>query len=170
MLIPACASSSPAFHMMFSAYKLNKQGDKYIALTYSFPNLEPVCCSMSISNYCFLTCIQVSLEAGKVVWYSYLLKNFLQFVVIHTVKGFGIVNKSRNRCFSGTLLLFLWSNRCQQFKSLLTSTLNARKEFSLVNLKILKISAWSLKYFRDPPHPCNNTVKECNVWTFRNDA
>ena len=33
-------------------------------------------------------------EAGKMVWYSYLFKNFPQFVVIHTVKGYGIVNKS----------------------------------------------------------------------------
>ena len=49
---------------------------------------------MSSSNCCFLTCIQISLEAGKVVWYSHLLKNFPQFVVIHTVKGFGIINKA----------------------------------------------------------------------------
>ena len=61
---------------------------------YSFLNLEPVCWSMSGSNYCFLTCIQISQEAGKVVWYSHLLKNFSQFVVIHTVKGFGIVNEA----------------------------------------------------------------------------
>jgi len=46
---------------------------------------------MSSSNCCFLTCIQVSQEAGQVVWYSHLLKNFPQFIVIHTVKGFGIV-------------------------------------------------------------------------------
>ena len=56
--------------------------------------LEPVCCSMSSSNCCFLTCIQISQEAGKVVWYSHLFRNFLQFVVIHTVKGFGVVNKA----------------------------------------------------------------------------
>ena len=60
---------------------------------YSFPNLEPVCCSMSSSNCCFLACIQISQEEGKVVWYSHLFINF-QFVVIHTVKGFGIVNKA----------------------------------------------------------------------------
>ena len=48
---------------------------------------------MSSSNCCFLTCIQVSQEAGQEVWYSHLLKNFPQFIVIHTVKGFGIVNK-----------------------------------------------------------------------------
>ena len=61
---------------------------------YSFPDLELVCCSMSSSNCCFLTCIQISQETGQVVWYSHLLKNFPQFVVIHTVKDFGIVNKA----------------------------------------------------------------------------
>ena len=49
---------------------------------------------MSTSNYCFLTCIQISQEAGEVVWYSHLLKNFPQFVVIHTVKRFDTVNKA----------------------------------------------------------------------------
>src|SRR5574340_1232532 len=48
---------------------------------------------MSSSNCCFLTCIWVSQEAGQVVWYSHLFQNFPQFIVIHTVKGFGIVNK-----------------------------------------------------------------------------
>ena len=57
---------------------------------YSFPNLEPVCYFMSISKCCFLTCIQVSQEADEVVWYSYLLENFPQFVVIHTVRGFNV--------------------------------------------------------------------------------
>ena len=50
---------------------------------------------MSHSNCCFLTCIEVSQEAGKVVWYSHLFKNFPQFVVIHTVKGFSIVNEAK---------------------------------------------------------------------------
>ena len=67
---------------------------QYTALIYSFPNLEPVCCSVSSSNSCFLTLTQISQEAGKMVWYSHLLKNFPQFVVIHTVKGFGVVNKA----------------------------------------------------------------------------
>ena len=49
---------------------------------------------MSSSNCCFLICIQVSQEAGQVVWYSHLFQNFPQFIVIHTVKGFGIVNKA----------------------------------------------------------------------------
>ena len=49
---------------------------------------------MSSSNYCFLTCIQVSQEAGQVVWYSHLSQNFPQFIVIHTVKGLGGANKA----------------------------------------------------------------------------
>ena len=61
---------------------------------YSFPNLESVHCSMFGSIYCFLTCIQISQEAGKVVWYSHLFKNFPWFVVIHTVKAFAVVNKA----------------------------------------------------------------------------
>ena len=58
---------------------------------YSFPNLEPVRCSMSGSICCFLTCVRISQEADKVDWYFHLL-TFSHFVVIHTVKGFGIVN------------------------------------------------------------------------------
>ena len=49
---------------------------------------------MSSSNCCFLICIQISQEAGQTVWYSHLWKNFPQFVVIHIVKSFGIVNKA----------------------------------------------------------------------------
>ena len=61
---------------------------------YSFPDLELVYCSMCSSNCCFLTCVQIPQEAGQVVWYSHLFQNFPQFIVIHTVKGFGIVNKA----------------------------------------------------------------------------
>ena len=58
---------------------------------YSFPDLEPVCCYTSSTNCCFLTCIQISQEAVR---YFYLFQNFPQFIVIHIVKGFGIVNKT----------------------------------------------------------------------------
>ena len=61
---------------------------------YSFPNLEPVRCSMSNSYFYFLACIQVSHEAGKEVWYSHLFKNFPQFVLIHIVKGFSVFNEA----------------------------------------------------------------------------
>ena len=49
---------------------------------------------MSSSNCCFLTCIQISQGPCQVVWYSHLFQNFPQFIVIHTVKGLGIVNKA----------------------------------------------------------------------------
>ena len=71
---------------------------------YAFPYLEPVCWSMSSSNCCFLTCIQVSQEAGQVVWYSHLLQDFPQYIVIHTLKGFDIVNKEEIEVFLELLL------------------------------------------------------------------
>ena len=76
---------------MYSAYKLNNQGHNIQ------PELTPsLIWNQSVVPYTvlFLTCIQISQEAGQVVWYSHLLKNFPQFVVIHIVKGFGIVNKA----------------------------------------------------------------------------
>ena len=80
--------------MMYSAYKLNKQGDN-IQL-WRTP-LEPVCPSMSSSNYCFLTCIQVSQE---VRWSGIPISfRIFQFVVIHTVKGFGLANKTEINVF-----------------------------------------------------------------------
>ena len=63
-------------------------------ISHSFSCLEPVCCSMSSSNCCFFTCMQVSQEADQVVWYSQIFQNFPQSIVIHTVKGFGIVSKA----------------------------------------------------------------------------
>ena len=65
---------------------------------------------MSSSNCYFLTCIQISQEAGQVVWYSHLLKNFPQFIVIHTVKGFGIVNKAEIDVF-----LELWATDIYEY-------------------------------------------------------
>ena len=73
---------------------------------YSIPDLEPVCFSMSSSDCCFLTCIQISQEAGQVVWYSYLFQNFPQLIVIHTVKGFGLVNKAEIDVFLELSCLF----------------------------------------------------------------
>ena len=71
-----------------------------------FPNFEPLCHSISNSNCCFLACIQVSQEAGKVVWYSHLFKNFPQFVVIHTVKGMSLVNKAEVDVFQEFFCIF----------------------------------------------------------------
>ena len=100
---------------------------------YSFPYLEPVRYSMFSSNCCFVICIQISQEAGQVFWYFHLFKNFPQFVVIHTVKGFGVVNKAKVDVFlelsSFFALLILqlyigaeggnlcWADNCQWFVS-----------------------------------------------------
>ena len=65
--------------------EVKQTGWQYTALMYSFPNLEPVCCSVFGSNWCLITCIQFSQEAGQVVWYSHLFRDFPQFVVIHAV-------------------------------------------------------------------------------------
>ena len=83
ILIPTCALSSPVFPMMYSAYKLNKQGENIQPWLTPFPIWNPVRCSTSSSNCCFLPCIQVSQEAGHVVWYTHLFKDFPHFVVIH---------------------------------------------------------------------------------------
>ena len=63
-------------------------------LLFLFGTMGKPCCSMSSSNCFFLTCIQISQQAGQVVWYPHHFKDFPQFVVIHTVKGFGLVNKA----------------------------------------------------------------------------
>ena len=73
---------------------------------YSFSYLEPAHCSISSSNCCFLTCIQISQEAGKVVWYSHLFKNVPQFVVIHTVEVLAHSQYNRNRLFFWNSLAF----------------------------------------------------------------
>ena len=100
-------------------------------MTYSFPNLEPVHCSMSGSNCCFLTCIQVLQEAGKVVWYSQHFKTFPQFAVIHTVKGFGIVNKTEVDAFLEFSCFFYGStnvgNLMSGFSAFYKSSLNIWK-------------------------------------------
>ena len=71
----------------------NKQGDNRQPWCSPFPiwKWSVVSCPVPC---CFLTCIQIFQEAGKVVWYSHLFKNFPQFNVIYTVKGFGIINKA----------------------------------------------------------------------------
>ena len=105
MLIPACVSSNPAFCMMYSAYKSNKQGD----------NIQPWCTPFSIWNRSIvprpvLTVaswpVYRSQEAGKVIWYSPLFENFPQFVVIHTVKGFATVSKAEVDVFLELFCLF----------------------------------------------------------------
>ena len=116
---------------------------------------------MSSSNCCFLTCLQISQEASQVTWYSHLFKNFPQFVVIHAVKGFGIVNKAEVDVFSGTLLFFQLSNRCWQFDLwflyLFKSSLNIWKFTVHILLKP------SLKDFE---HYLVSTGMNAAIWQF----
>ena len=81
---------------------------KFTTLTYTFSNLKLVCCSMSSSNCCFLTYIKISQEKEKVVWYSHLLKNFPQFLVIHTIKDCSVVNKADVVVFPELSCLFCY--------------------------------------------------------------
>ena len=73
--------------------EVKQVGWQHIALTYSFPYFEPVCCSMSSSNCCFLTCIQVSQKAGKAVCYSSLFKNFHSMLSSTQTKALNIVKE-----------------------------------------------------------------------------
>ena len=133
-------------------------------MKYFFPNLESVCCTTSGSNCCFLTYRKISQEAGKVVWHSYLLKNFPQFAVIYTVKGFCIVSEAETFFFfSCNSLAFLdpvdvgnLISGCSAFsKSTCTSE-----------------SSWIAYYWsllKEFEHHIASMWNECNcavVWTF----
>ena len=84
----------PAPHFAWcTCIKVKYAGWQYTVLMYSFHNLEPVHSSMSSSNCCFFTCIQGSQEAGKVVRYSHLFKNFPQFFMIHRVNDISVLNE-----------------------------------------------------------------------------
>ena len=126
--------------------------------------LEPVCCSMSSSNCCFLTCIQVSQEAGKVVWYSYLFQNFPQFIVVHRVKGFGIVNKAEIDVF---LELACFFDDPADVGNLISDS----SAFSKTSLNIWKFTVHVLLKpgLENFEHYFTSIWDECNcavVWTF----
>ena len=120
---------------------------------------------MSSSNCCFLTCIQISQEAGQVVWYSHRFQNYPQFVVIHTVKGFGIDNKAKVDIF---LELSCFFDDPADIGNLISGS----SAFSKSSLTILKSSSvhTMLKpglenfeyYFASMWDECNCAV----VWTF----
>ena len=131
---------------------------------YSCPYLESVCCSMSSSNCSFLTCIQISQEAGQVVWYSHLFQNFPQFVVIHIVKIFGIVNKVEMDVF---LELSSFYHDPEDVGNLISGS----SAFSKTSLNIWKFTVHVLlkpglenfeHYFASMWDKCNSSV----VWAF----
>ena len=119
---------------------------------------------MSSSNCCFLTCIQISQEAGKVVWYSHLLKNFLQFVMIHTVKGFSIVSKAE-------VCVFLELSCFFHDPADVGNLISGSSAFSKSSLSIWKFSVHVLlkPNLENFEHYFASVWDECNceiVWTF----
>ena len=119
---------------------------------------------MSSSNCCFLTCIQISQEAGQVFWYSHHLKNFPQFFEIHTVKGFGIVNKAEIDVF---LELSFFSSDPKDVGNLISGS----SALSKTSLNIWKFTVHVLlkpglnnfeNYFASVWDECNCVV----VWAF----
>src|SRR5574340_352176 len=115
---------------------------------------------MSSSNCCFLTCIQISQEAGQVVWYSHLFQNFPHFIVIHTVKGFGIVNKAE-------IDVFLELSCCFDDPVDVVNLISGSSAFSKTNLNIRKFMVHVLlkpalenfeHYFTSVRDKCNCAV------------
>ena len=129
---------------------------------YSFSYLEPVCCSMSSSNCCFLTCIQISQEACKVVWYSHLLKNFSVYFDPH--KGFGIVNKAEVDIFLEPFCFF-------DDPTDVGNLISGSSAFSKTSLNIWKFTVHILLKpgLENFDHYFSSMWDECNcevVWTF----
>ena len=119
---------------------------------------------MSSSNCCFLTCIQISQEAGHMVWYSHLFTNFPQFVVIHAVKGFGIVNKAEVDVF---LELSCFFHDPTDVGNLISSS----SAFSKSRLNIWKFTVHVLLKpgLENFEHYFSSVWDECNcavVWAF----
>ena len=116
------------------------------------------------SNCCFLTCIQVSQEAGKVIWYSHLLKNFLQFVLIHTVKDFSIASEAEVDVFLElTCFLCDWTGVDN-----LMSYFSAYSKSSLYIWKLL-VHVLLKPHLKDFEHYLASMWNECNcvaVWAF----
>ena len=79
---------------MYSAYKLNKQGESIQPWRTPFPIWNQSVFPYPVLTVASWACIQIYQEAGQVIWYSHLFQNFPQFIVIHTVKDIGIVNKA----------------------------------------------------------------------------
>ena len=164
ILIPACVSSSLAFHMIYSVYKLNKQGDNIQPWRIPFPILNQLivpCLVLTVASWPIYRFLQ---KQGK--WCcSHLFKNFPQFFVIHTVKGFGLVNEAEEDVFFWNCLAFSMIQWILAIWSLGSSV------FLKCNLNIWKYSVHILlkpdlenfeHYFASMWDECKCAV----IWTF----
>ena len=119
---------------------------------------------MSSSNCCILICIRVSQEAVQVVWYSHLFKNFPQFIVIHTVKGFGIVNKAEIDVF---LELFCFFDYPVDVGNLISgSSVFSKTSWNIWKFSVHVLLKPDLENFE---HNFDSVWDECNcavIWTF----
>ena len=124
---------------------------------------------MSSSKCCFLTCILVSQEAGKVVWYSHLLKNFSQFVVIHIVKGFRVVNEAETVfcfCFYFSGITCSFHDPADVGNLIFGFSASSKPSLNIWKLLVLIWLKASVKNFE---HFFASVWGECNcavVWTF----
>ena len=113
ILIPVCDSSSLVFHMMYSAFKVYKQGD----------NIQPWCTPFPIWNQSTVPCMVLTVASWPThrflrLWVRWsgipISLRIFQLVVMHTVKDFSVVNETEV-VFFGIPLLFLWCSKCWQF-------------------------------------------------------
>ena len=118
---------------------------------------------MAGPSCCFLTCIQISQEAGQVVWYSYLFQNFPQFVVIHTVKGFNVVSEAKVDVF---LEFCLFYNPTDVGKLISGSSAFSKSSLNIWKFSVHALLKPSLENFQ---HCFARMWDEWNcavVWTF----
>ena len=123
---------------------------------------------MSSFHCCFLTCIQIAQEADKVVWYSHIFHNFPQFIVIHTVRGLGVVNKAEADVFLELSWFF-------DDPAYVGSLISGSSAFSKPNLNIWKYTVHVLlkpvlenyeHFFASMWDKCNYEQSLSKVWTF----
>ena len=158
ILFLACDSPSLIFHMMYTAYKLHKQGD-----------IQPCCTPFPTWNQSIIPCKVLTVASWpacrflrkQVRWlYPYLCKNFPVSWDSHSQR---LLHSqwSRSRCFSGIPLLSVWSSECWQFDLWFSA-------FSKPSLYIWKFSVHILlkPRLKDFEYNLTSVWNECNVWTF----
>ena len=163
ILIPVCQSSSPALCMMYSAYKLNKQGD----------DMQPWCTPFQILNQFIAPCWVLTVAScpayrflmGQVIWSGILISlRILHSLLWSIVKGFNVVNKAEVDVF---FEFFFFSCNPAYVGNLISGS----SSFSKPNLYIWKFSVHVLlkASLKDFEHCFASMWNECNcmaIWTF----